>query len=178
MEVNRLETVKANQLFWSMLQSAHNQGRGSPLLLKEYVLIGIDPGETTGFAYRLPWEDGFVVHLQQLVTKDIPSGIDALAEAWPISKWPCHVVLEDYRVYGYKADQHKWAGLHTPKLIGAMELWLYQNGHLHHEQMAIEGKQFCTDENLKLWSLYEAGLKHARDASRHLIQQAFFGIPK
>jgi hypothetical protein len=41
--------------------------------------------------------------------------------------------------------------------------------------MAQQAKAFWTDEKLKLVGLYEPGMKHARDALRHLLYLICFG---
>lgn len=167
-------TVRANQLFGSMIDSAHKQGKGTLDMELSVVLVGIDPGETTGFAYHLPWDKGFTAHLAQIPTGEINSGMDNIEEAWPVTDIPTVAVIEDYRIYGWKADSHKWAGLHTPKLIGALEYWCYKRRIPVIYQMAQEAKAWATDEKLKSWELYHAGMKHARDALRHLVTAAFF----
>lgn len=169
-------SVTANDLFWRMLHSAHNQGKGDKRTIEQYVLIGIDPGETTGFAYRLPWEEGFKVHLAQLDTKDIISGFETLKASWPQTSWDSIVVIEDYKVYGWKADDHKWASLHTPQFIGATRILAHQTPNCTTKfQMAAEAKRWADDDKLKSWGLYEAGLRHSRDALRHIVTYAFFG---
>lgn len=165
----------ANQLFWSMIQSAHRQGKGLPHML-ERTIIGVDPGETTGLCFRSPAREGFQITMEQLNTQDRNRGGNAL-RAWiqEIPLWNPLMVCEDYRVYGHKSDQHKWAGLHTPKLIGHIERIAYELEIPVVYPMAIEGKSWADDDNLKRWELYDPGMKHARDASRHVITRAFFG---
>lgn len=161
-----------------MLLSAARQGKTSKRLFDEFVIIGIDPGETTGFAVYKPWEQddvSFRLHLQQLETKNVVQGYQALEAAWPTTRLKVVVVCEDYKVYGWKANDHKWASLHTPQFIGGIRIFCHLRGIPIFFQMAGEAKGWSTDEKLKLWSLYEPGLKHARDAERHIINFLFFG---
>jgi hypothetical protein len=80
---------------------------------------------------------------------------------------PTEVVMEDYRVYAHRVQQHMGSALLTPRLIGAIENMCITIGIPYHKQMAGEAKQFVTDVKLKSWGMYPAGLKHARDAIRH-----------
>lgn len=173
------KTLTANALFWGMLKAAHRKGEGSPLML-DRTIIGIDPGETTGFGFRKYMDaERFELHMKQIPTKDRYQGAKALQlEVSRIIQSggirPL-IVCEDYRVYGHKSDQHKWAGLHTPKLIGHIEHFSAEMGIPVVYPMAIEGKTWATDDMLKQWGLYDPGMKHARDASRHVVTRTFFG---
>ena len=171
-----IKTLQANELFHRMLQSCWKQGKGDPTLYLEKVLVSFDPGETTGLCYRLPWEDGFKIHMMQLSTKEIGPACDHIVIiTQEFGQTLQHWVCEDYKVYSWKADTHKWAGLHTPQLIGAIRLLAYQRKVPLHFQMAQEGKSWATDQKLQSWGLYDPGMRHARDASRHLITRTFFG---
>jgi hypothetical protein len=78
-----------------------------------------------------------------------------------------HVVIEDYRVYSWKADDHKFSNVHTVKIVGLCEL----ASHLHNcplkLTLAHPAKKFCTDEKLGNWGFWQPGMRHARDAIRH-----------
>jgi len=167
---------RANQLFGSMILSCHKQGKGLPHML-ERTIIGIDPGETTGLCVSNPTDQPFTIHMAQLPTQDRNTGGDLLFGTIKALAKRIHpiIVCEDYRVYSSKTDAHAWAGLHTAKLIGQIERWAYQEGIPCVYPMAAEAKSWADDANLKRWDLYEAGAKHARDASRHVITRAFFG---
>lgn len=167
--------VVGNALLTKMLLAAVKQGKSSLDLLTDYVIVGIDPGETTGFAVYLPWKENNQVSLQQLETKNVVQGYMALEAAWPRTRYRTIVVCEDYKVYGWKANDHKWAGLHTPQFIGAIRIFCHLRGIPIFFQMAGEAKGWSTDEKLKLWGCYHAGLKHARDAQRHILNFLFFG---
>lgn len=88
---------------------------------------------------------------------------------------PDLVVAEDYRVYKWKADQHAWAELHTPKLIGALVYWCHVQKIPLVMQSAQTGKGFCTDERLKEWGFYKTSMRHGNDAVRHACQFLMFG---
>lgn len=162
-----------------MLVSAHAQGKGDPTLRLSYVVVAIDPGETTGFTVYYPWEECTTIHHYQLETKTVEQGWEALEEHWPrpidCKGYQIIVVCEDYKVYAWKSTDHSWNKLHTSQFIGAIRILCYQKTIPIVFQMAGQAKGWATDEKLKLWGLYEPGLKHARDACRHLITYLFFG---
>jgi hypothetical protein len=153
-------------------------------------LVCLDPGETTGMAiFRGP--DFRLLLCGQLDTAELDCGVKALQElllrvaSIPTSgvgtgtetdppKLGIHVVIEDYKVYGWKTEQHTWAELHTPKLIGAFVAICTMYNLPYSMQMAVQAKQFCTDDKLKAWGLYKPGLRHARDAIRHGIYFTLF----
>lgn len=134
-------------------------------------LLSLDPGETTGVAV-----------FQGLVLSDalqLPTGLMPLAAQtvyhYILKIDPKVVVMEDYKVYAWKANQHKWAELHTPKLIGAIQFACAELGIPLFLQSAQTGKGFCTDERLKEWGFYRAAHRHANDAIRHACQWLMFG---
>ena len=137
-------------------------------------LVCFDPGETTGLAI---FDDLTLRNAEQLVTKDLRDGsrdINSVFDTYIREGDDVRVIIEDYRVYGWKTEQHAWAGLHTPKLIGAIIALCTIYDVPFHMQMAHQAKQFCTDEKLKTWGLYKSGLKHARDAIRHGCYYSLF----
>lgn len=79
------------------------------------------------------------------------------------------IACEDYRVYSWESDKHKWAALHTPKLVGAIHAIAHIQGVVIHLRMAQEAKTLITDNKLMEWGLYEKGERHARDATRHAL---------
>lgn len=128
-----------------------------------HVLLSLDPGETTGYAI---FDTGALKMVGQLDTADIGKSVEQIS--YLINTWkPAVVVYEDYKVYGWKADAHSWASLHTPQLIGCILTVCTMLSKPTHSQMAQQAKGFCTDDKLKDWDMYPKGLKHARDAIRH-----------
>jgi hypothetical protein len=86
-------------------------------------------------------------------------------------------VMEDYRVYGWRAKQHSFSELHTSQLIGMIQTVALSNGVEYHKQPASVAKGFVKDDQLKEWGFWDktAGLKHARDAIRHACYFITFG---
>lgn len=165
-------TVSLNPRFWAMVKAAANERKNDRT---EVINVGIDPGETTGMTIWLPWRENELI-LKQIPTGSVVEGAIAIAEALPQTELPIHFSLEDYRVYGWKADDHKWAGLHTPQLIGALRYIIHMRRNCSvYLRMAQGAKAWATDEKLKMWGAYNSGMKHARDAQRHVITTLFFG---
>lgn len=140
-------------------------------------LICFDPGETTGYAIfnRCDLEDS-----SQLATKDFSTCMkliyDELRHHQSLAP-KIQVVMEDYKVYGWKTDSHAWADLHTPKLIGGICTVCELLNIPYHMQMAHQAKAFCTDKKLKDWGMYQVGKQHARDAIRHGCYYLLFNKP-
>lgn len=148
----------------------------SPRGLRSDRIIAFDPGETTGCCMLVGDQ---IVWSKQLDTSTVPLGGELihnlLMNELLGSAQPIIVVHEIYRVYSWHKEDHVWAKLHTPRLIGAIELSCQLNGLPLHGQTPQVAKNFCTDSNLKDWGVYERGNPHARDAQRHAIYYAMFG---
>lgn len=126
-------------------------------------VLALDPGQTTGVAV---FDKGVLVEWSQLDTKDIPRGIrnmDALINRVQ----PDYIIAEAYKIYAWKKDEHTWAELHTPQLIGVIKTLAQLKNIPHEEKMAVEAKTFCTNEKLQEWGMYKTGMRHACDAIRH-----------
>lgn len=123
-------------------------------------LLALDPGGTTGWAY---FEQLHLVEAGQIVGTHI--GIQDLILHYA----PEVLVMEDYKIYPWKAKQHNFSGGETIRLIGAVEALAASNpGRLRLVlQMAHVGKSFCKDDKLRRWGLYQNGQRHANDAVRH-----------
>jgi hypothetical protein len=144
--------------------------------LPRATILTFDPGETTGMAVFKGIE---LRSYGQLGTGDVAEGAGKLREQ--IQKYnPDIVVTENYKIYGWKADDHKWAELHTAQMIGAIKVLCDTLSIPMYLQMAIQAKSFVTDEKLHDWGYYARGMKHSRDAIRHGISFILFNkeVPK
>jgi len=139
-------------------------------------LNAFDPGGTTG------WARFQGLHLRgsgQLDTPDMISGPVVMRNH--LQMYPCtHMVIENYRIYGNKKDQHVNSDVHTLRLIGAIETLLTLGyGPTKQlslgKQLASAAKGFVTDERLEDLGLWQKGQRHARDAIRHGIYYILFG---
>jgi hypothetical protein len=176
-QTERIDYVTPNDLFWKIRESARNQTKG----WKDnthHTIVALDPGETTGIAIRIADQNN--ISLQQWNTKDLESGATNIGFLLSTLKnreerAPVRIICEDYKVYSWKADDHKWSGVHTLQLIGALRIIAHQLGIPILFQMAYVGKTFVTDNKLLQWGVYNKGLRHARDAERHLLHHLIFG---
>lgn len=169
--------LRADNRFWAIAKALVGSNYPDPRGLHVRPILALDPGETTGLALWNPDEQNIL--LCQLETPDIPTGYDKL---WGIINYLslskpslAHVRYEDYRVYGHMTEQHSFSHLHTARLIGAVEVACHLAQVRWSCCLAIHAKTFWTDEKLKLCGLYNPGLKHARDAERHLLR--YMGEP-
>lgn len=135
-------------------------------------LLAFDPGETTGFARFV---NGHLMWSEQLKTHTIleaASILDCLIA--PNASTTFEVVIENYQVFKWRAKQHVGDTLHTPRLIGAIELLCALRGINLTKQTPQNAKGFSTDAKLKAWDMYRPGQPHARDAIRHGIYYILF----
>ncbi len=130
-------------------------------------LLCLDPGETTGWAvFHCTIKEVVLFKWGQVDTSDMLKGIQSIQ--YLLDGLDPHIlVVEDYRVYGWKTEDHSWSKLHTPKFIGVIYAVAHTKGLVPVMQMAQFAKEFCTDDKLKRWGFYQKGQRHARDAVRH-----------
>lgn len=162
----RMLSVPADSKFW-MFCKAGRQQRKVQLpddLFQSVTYLALDPGETTGVAI---WVQG-QIWMFELDTRDLAVSMDTLA-SWLRNLGVDHVRYEDYRVYSWKTQDHSNAALHTPQWIGCIKAICGLLGYSFSSVMAQQAKNFWTDDKLKLCGFYVPGLKHGRDALRHLL---------
>ena len=167
MRPERVETVCPTEMFWQII--AGHQQRPLQEITREFAdrrILALDPGETTGVAIWNGANGSF--ELFQLETKEIGQSYDIL-HALVQSEKPDHLRYEEYRIYNWMADSHSWSVLHTPQLIGAIRVVAHLLAIPISCKLAQQAKAVFNDNVLKMCDLYEPGLKHARDASRHLF---------
>lgn len=161
-----------SEIFVKTMQAFHRAKKVTPFT---GTLLALDPGETTGV----------------FVAKATPTSLEVLkvtqVQTWPMEKAvfnfadiintyrPDFMVNESYRVYDWKADDHKWSPVNTVRVIGCIDTLALQHTIPQHEQSAQIAKNFCTDDFLKKMGYYYPGLKHGRDAVRHGLYYLCFG---
>jgi hypothetical protein len=121
----------------------------------------LDPGETVGWAV---FNDGILEHSGQFKV-DTTSLTELVMFVTGIS--PARIVMENYRVYGHKTEQHAGSEVVTIQYIGIFKLIAEQMHIPVYLQMAWQAKGFATDSKLKAWGMYQVAHKHANDAIRH-----------
>jgi len=145
--------------------------KGNNTLIK---VVSFDPGETTGMCV---FEGSKLMLASQYKAKTVPEGaafIHDFLESWR----PDVVVMEMYRIYSWKAEDHSWQNLFTPRLIGAIQYICHTLKLPLTEQTAQQAKGFCTDERLRAWGLYQEGQRHARDSIRHACYYLLFTVAR
>lgn len=147
------------------------------------LIYAFDPGETTGFCAMYDYQ---IKELRQIETPidDVPKCYKNLqAVFYEMEEYrinmnlpPTETACEDYKIYEWKSDDHKWSGVHTIKVVGFVQVLADYFKTPITMRMAQVAKGFCTDEKLRMWGLYEktVGQKHARDALRHACYHAIF----
>ena len=143
-------------------------------------IIGIDPGGTTG-VFAIDHTTLETLGQAQLQTKTISQAQENFT-VWLHKTLefldPCRptvFVVEDYRVYAHKQQQHVFSDLHTPQLIGALKWFAHDLGFPVVLQNAQTAKNFLSDKKLKDWGFHQRGKGHAMDATRHALYFAIFG---
>lgn len=140
--------------------------------LKESTILCFDPGHTTGWAV---FKGAALADSGEIGTHSIE---EVLENAYPLidEHEPWVVVMEDYRVYKWRAKHHVGSELLTVQVIGAIAMLCTQlqvNDLI--KQPAHVAKGFCTDKKLKEWGYHQPGMRHARDAIRHGCYYHLFG---
>ena len=176
---DKVVTLTLSPEFAKFLETVHRQHKIDSNVFNEPILA-LDPGETTGVA---EFDGDVTITVYQKETKQIGPSYDWLQEklsqgclvdpevnGW----WPWHLRYEDYRVYEWKATDHSWSPVHTLRWIGAILVAAHVTGTEHSCCMAAHAKGFWTDDKLKHFGLYPTGLRHGKDALRHLLYYMLF----
>jgi len=140
-------------------------------------LLSLDPGHTTGWAVFVGTE---LSECGELRTPPASEGGDDRKNLQQLQELlsrfdPNEVVIEDYRVYKWRATQHANSELHTTKLIGLIQAACIGHGVVYYTQTAHMAKGFADDKKLREWEYYVEGYRHARDAIRHACYFIAFG---
>lgn len=151
-------------------------GEGEAFLELRESLMGtilcFDPGDTTGMAVFRKLD---VVDVDELSTKTLEEAVDRFSILIEYHD-PSYIVIENYRVYGWKRNEHVLTELHTPKLVGILQAMSYSKDIPYKLQMAREAKNFCNDQRLTEWGFYAEGQRHGRDAIRHGAHFLLFNL--
>lgn len=164
-------TTSLNDLLKSKDSIGLDKGKNLPIL-------AFDPGETTGVVALNFDEVGqkiVPIHISQVRTPALDADTYRILDKLISDVSPTVLVIEEYRVFNWKRDQHIWSELHTPKLIGMIIAVAMRYGIPYTYQTPQVAKGFCTDQRLKDWNLYVPANRHAMDAMRHAIYYLLFG---
>jgi hypothetical protein len=139
-----------------MLDFQEYTRRLSDGIFPELSFMAFDPGGTTGWVrfhksrvVDYGQMDGTIANLYMLLEKNQDP-----------------IVIEWYRIYKHKIDQHINSDVPTLRLIGALQTFAYINRVPLISFMASEHKQVITDQKLRFWRFYIPGMPHTNDALR------------
>ncbi len=139
----------------------------------DQMVLAFDPGHTTGWAFFE--HDILQVEHGEIDTSDMVTAvkeIDLLIGMYH----PTVVVMEDYRVYRWRAKHHVGSELLTVQVIGCIQtIAIQEQVENIIKQPAHIAKGFCTDSKLKEWGFHHKGEKHGMDAIRHGCYYLLFG---
>lgn len=134
-------------------------------------ILAIDPGETTGVALM----SGPTLAQASQVAGPLWGQVNSIRFICQPIK-PDIVIIEAYRVFPWRLQQHTWSSLFTARLIGALEFVCADIGiDLTINQAPGDAKAFSTDEKLRAWGYWQPNKKHANDAIRHAVYYLVFG---
>lgn len=182
----RTISFPVDQKLLSFINTVHKQHPpAQPNVLHQRVLT-LDPGETTGYAYYHPLEGALgTIHVSQQLTDNIGQSYEWLyrlldptyagreSGAGPFPEYD-HLRYEDYRVYEWKTKDHAWSPVHTIRWIGAIQVAAHVTETPNSCIMASHAKAFWTDQKLDMFGVNPKGLRHGRDALRHLLYYLCF----
>lgn len=173
-EDSKVITLTLSPMFAALLEQVHRQHKIDSNVFNETVLA-LDPGETTGVA---EFDGDCTIHVYQKATKDLGQSGDWLQELLTYSPlidgYLKHLRVEDYRVYEWKAQDHAWSPVHTIQWLGVIKYVAHTRDIEPTFAMASVAKKFWTDEKLDHFGLNPKGLRHGRDALRHLLYFLLF----
>ncbi len=141
-----------------------HQQRHTSIVGPTTVTLCFDPGHTTGWA--LFW--GLGLHDSgEIDTTSIPAATKHVTELFELGD-VSNIVIEDYRIYRWRREQHVGSDMLTTRVIGCIETIAVIKGVTNIiKQPANVAKNFCSNKKLKEWGFYKPGHKHASDAIRH-----------
>jgi hypothetical protein len=147
------------------------------------IVVGVDPGGTTGIAWWVkatdavdvtqvgPCKDNDKLHDVLVVLNQIV----ALAE--PLATPGCvHIMLERFEFRMDERDRTKIDYM-PAEVVGAIRSWAHGRTSVKLVLTGASlGKGFWTDDKIKKLALWVPGLRHAMDALRHLLRYRLFHL--
>lgn len=140
------------------------------------IVSAFDPGETTGWCVF----HGMHMHQAGELKTGTLDYYEQETRKFLTNVRPAVLVIEDYRVYSWKTEQHANQRLLVPEMLGmtaAICASLDPRIPIR-RQTANQAKTWMTDDKLKQWGLWQKGQRHARDAIRHALYYILFNEEK
>lgn len=119
--------------------------------------VAIDPGQTTGFAWRAPDDS---LRQVQVPGSEITTILNGLHATYGITE----VVAENFRSRPGPA-----VNLSASEALGAIQLWCEERGIRMVRQEPSAAKKVFDNDRLRECGGWKRGQNHARDATRHLF---------
>jgi len=154
------------------------------------MVIGIDPGGTTGVAWWVPTE----VRRPTTILEDhwdwdqiadcdtdhalmtLFSFLDDIIYPYSNNVGSVHLIYEAFEFRKDDATRDK-IDYTAAEVIGALRFWAHSRFQVKlFKSNAATGKGFWTDDKLKRLGLWVAGVKHAMDGRRHLLRHRAFTL--
>lgn len=132
-------------------------------------IIAFDPGKTTGWIF-VAVRDGSCV--PEVVTGEFAELSDAVSLLDALK--PNEVVVEEFKIYPWKAVNMSWSSVPSAEVIGVIKLWCSDNC----VKLVFQPPSLRTSaprpwlKGSPLWSATK-GKPHARDAARHMLVYLF-----
>lgn len=124
------------------------------------MIVSLDPGKTTGYAYQNTVGAFGFGELQQDSIWDTLTTLE-----------PDLLIVESFQ---FRQARSK-VNLVPNEIIGVVKEWARQNNVDIIWQTPSQAKHFFDDARLREGNLWAVGLPHARDATRHLLYYLQFG---
>jgi len=139
-------------------------------------ILSIDPGETSAFVIGEVRPALGSVHSLCVTSWGAWSGLEELALLVENSlfKGLDAIVIEDYRVYSSKAQQHIGSQVYTIREIGRIEWLAFKDATNIVYQMASQAKGRWPTSRMRMYPavkgfLVHPGLKRYKDKRKHII---------
>lgn len=139
-------------------------------------ILSIDPGETSAFVIGQIRPALGSVHSLCVTSWGAWSGLEELAllAENKLFKGLDAIVIENYRIYPHKAQQHIGSQVYTAKVIGRIEWFAFKSATFIHYQMASQAKGRWPNSRMKQYPvvkrfLAHPGLKGQKEARKHIL---------
>ena len=135
------------------------------------VIIGIDPGVTTGIA-GFNTDTGRFQFGYEFTNMDTKNGQERLEKFFDHLPVDVVFVCEDFRLYPRKAQQLSWDQLVPAQVIGMVRVLVGEDPLYFQSASAIKKHPMTQDVTLGQLGAGEFG-RHAKDAARHAVLWAY-----
>jgi len=154
------------------------------------IILGIDPGGTTGIAYWLRTQEPIPLSQWRWGWQQVPycgtqdglrqlvAYLDSIATyAVPFLGTPSVYVVDERFDFRHEERDRDKIDYTAAEVNGALRLWALDRPYVRLiPSGASSGKGFWDDDKIKKLGLWVPGRKHAMDATRHLLTYMSFAL--